>query len=236
MSIVNKNVEAGSAVVPIGAAGAAPLLASSPRANLMPPELAENKRKRSVRRSLRVLIVLVALIAIGAVGGSFYLAGVAQAGLASEQRITSDRQSQLAKLGGVKNTQAWIEQIEAAKRVGGSTDVDWSAFITDLQNHLPSGVALTGIAIDSADATTPVEQSEIPLENERIGTVTITAETSQLPSLPDWIQSLSSLQGFADATPGSLKFDDSTGIYTASVEMHINKDVYSHRFAKEQKK
>lgn len=238
MSILSKpSNESTTALVPTsGARGGQAVSSSAPRARLMPPEVGHNQRKRAVRRNLRLLVVLVAVVVVMAVGGAFYLSFAAQTSLLAAQREAAKSQARLAKLGDIKNTEQWITNAEAARRVGGSTDVDWARFFSNLQSHLPNGVSLDAITVESADAIVPVAQSDIPLEKERIATVTFTATSAQLPKIPDWIDGLSSLEGFADATPGSVTFSDSDNAYTAAVVMHLDTDVYSHRYAEEKKK
>jgi Tfp pilus assembly protein PilN len=208
--------------------GTAPALALSPRANLLPPEINENLRSKATRRGLRLIIVAVVVVAVAGVSGSWYYSYTAQQSLQAEQQRTVELATKQASYSKVAATTSGIRTGEAALRVGGSTDIDWSAYLTKLQQTLPAGVTLTNVTIASADVVTPFEQSQLPLEGPRVATLTFTAASADLPQIPDWIDGLSGLPGFADATPGNVAQSDAG--YTATVTMHINAEAYSNRF------
>ncbi|CAN5305816.1 hypothetical protein BH11ACT3_BH11ACT3_12680 [soil metagenome] len=203
-------------------------LSAPPRANLMPPEIGANLRKKAARRGLRAVVVLVLILVLAGVAGAAYLSVSAQLALGSAQQDAANLLAEQKNYSEVQSTLTGIAEGEAALRVAGATDIDWNAYLRQLQATLPGDVTLTVIAVESADAMTPFEQSTVPLEQPRIATLTFTAETTTLPSLPGWIDGLSTMPGFADAQPGSLVYDE--GVYTATVTMHIDTDAYSHRF------
>jgi hypothetical protein len=210
-------------------AGPAPALAISPRASLMPPELGERRKKVAMRRNLRIMVVAALVVAIGGSGAGFYYSTSAQQQLAAAQAETQSLSTQQQSHNDIKATLSGIDTGRAAVKVGGSTDIDWQDYITQLQGKLPSGVTLSDFAVQTSGVTITFPQSTTPLEGPRIATLNFSATTSQLPSIPTWIEGLSSLPGFVDATPGTLSQD--SGVYTASVTMHIDADAYSHRFA-----
>jgi type II secretory pathway pseudopilin PulG len=211
-----------------GKASAVPQFALSPRANLLPPEISDNQRKRSTRRGLRLMVIAVVAIVLIAGGGSWYAAFQADVRLELAQNETGALTSQRVEYLDVANTIKSISQTEAAQRVGASTEIDWAAYLAELQSTLPGDVSLSGVLIDSAGISTPYPQSEVPLEQPRIATLTFTADSPVLPSIPDWIDRLSALPGFADASPGSVNLDE--GVYSASVTMHIDQGAYARRF------
>jgi Tfp pilus assembly protein PilN len=210
-------------------ASATPQFALSPRANLLPPEITQNQRKRATRRGLRIMVIGALAVVLGASVLTWYLAVQAEARLTTAQDETAALGVERLEFSDVANTLTAIQEGEAAQRVGGSTEIDWSAYLLELQRQLPGDVTLTTVTIDSATATTPYPQSEIPLEGQRIATLAFSADSPVLPSIPDWIDRLSALPGFADASPGNVDFAD--GVYSASVTMHINTEAYSDRFA-----
>lgn len=208
--------------------GAAAVLSASPRANLLPPELGQNQRKRAVRRGLQLSIVAVlVLVALGVAGG-FTLDLTAQQRLTAAQNETSSLSVELASYADVQATLTSVAQGKAARYVAGSTDIQWDEYLRQLQATLPADVTIDTVVITSADAETPYVQSAIPLEQPRIAELTFEAKTATLPSIPSWIDAMSNLPGFADATPNSLSEAD--GEYVASVTMHINVGAYSHRY------
>lgn len=233
MSILSKSKTDSAALVPVSKdsskkpmAGVA--FASSPRANLLPPEITDNNRRRSVRSGLRVIVVLAVLVAAGGIGAAWYSQHTAQAGLSSANATTADLATQRESFADVVAAQSEIESGAAAVKVGGGTDIDWSPYLQKLQGTLPSGVTLTAVTIKSADTQSAFPQSTVPLEGARIATITFTAASTTLPSIPTWIDGLSSLPGFADASPNSVSKGDSG--YTATVTMNVNEKAYSNRF------
>lgn len=205
-----------------------PALGVAPRANLMPPELGENRRKRAVRRGLRVVLVLVVVIGVLGIAGARYLGSAVQSQLSAANAESASLSAQTSKFAGLKATEATIADIKAAQRVGGGQDIDWSDYLRNLQATLPAGVTLTQVSVKAADPTTPFAQSTVPLERPRIAELTFTADSATLPRINEWIDGLSSLRGFADATPGSVNLDG--GTYSATVIMHINSKAYSRAF------
>jgi len=234
MSIFTRNrPETDESVAPVAApartTGKAAPLSATPRADLLPPEIGEGNKKKAARRGMRLLMFFVAVLALAATGGAFYLEF--QAGLAQKraEEEASTLLLQQANYVDIKTTLQGIAEGEAAVQVGGSTDIDWNGYIRQLQAILPADVTLTVVDIDSANITEAYEQSSVPLERPRIATLSFTAETAVLPSIPSWINALSGLPGFADASPGSLNNDE--GVYTATIVMHIDTGAYSNRFA-----
>ena len=236
MSILSRNrPDADESVAPVAApakqSGKAAPLSASPRADLLPPEIGEGNKKKAARRGMRLLMFFVLVLALVATAGAFYVEY--QAGLAqkkAEDEFTS-LQLKKATYADIRATLQGIAEGEAALRVGGSTDIDWSSYIHQLQAILPADVTLTTVSVESADAIKPYEQSDVPLERPRIATIIFAAETATLPSIPSWINALSALPGFADASPQSLNNDE--GIFTATIVMHIDTNAYSHRFVLE---
>jgi hypothetical protein len=213
------------------AKGAAPALSSVPRANLLPPEIGENAKRRATRRGLRLMVVGAVIVAIGGGAAAFAWNAVSQVELLSAQSETQTLSLQVNEFSDVRAAQQALRDGEAAVRVAGSTDIDWADYLTRLQGTLPADVTLTDVAIESAGIEEAYAQSELPLAQRRIAVLTFTAQTTVLPSIPSWIEGMRDLPGFAEATPGTLVTEE--GIYTATVTMTIDEDAYSHHFAPE---
>ena len=205
-------------------------LGGAPRADLLPPEVGEGNRAKSVRRSLKIAIVGVLIIVIAAAGGAWLLAFVAHNNLLASQdetvRLLAE-QSTHAEVRDVKNN---VVVSQAAREVGVSTEIDWKTYLLALQATLPAGVSVTGVDTDSASPITDFAQSTVPLEGGRVGTLAFAATSPTLPSIPTWLNGLRSLPGFVDAVPNSVTRQED-GSYTASITMHINAEAYSGRFA-----
>jgi len=202
--------------------------ATVPRANLLPPEIGEREKARGVRRGLRAIVFLAVLVVAAASAGAWFLAFTAQNSLEAAHQETDALLLQKSQFADVQLTQQAIALGQSAVVVGGSTDIDWKSYFRELESQLPAGVQIEGIAVDSATPIAAYTQSETPLEGARIATLTFTAVSQGLPTIPDWLDRLSLMSGFVDATPNSVTLDGET--YKVSITMHINASAYSGRF------
>lgn len=199
-----------------------------PRVDLLPLEVrAERRASVNVRRAW-LGVVGVAVLAGIATGAATLSSMRAQDDLALSQADTASLSAEQAKFSKVKVVENQTNQIEAAQQVGGGTDIDWNSYLTKFQATLPAGTTIKSVAVDSASAVTPYTQSAAALQGVRIGTVTVTVESSTLPSVPKLLTSLTSLPGYVDATPGTVTATDN--VYTANIVMHINEGAYSGRY------
>ena len=212
-----------------GGAGVA-TVGGSPRVDLMPPEIRVKRAQLRFRRKLRLGLVAVLIVVVVACGGTWALNSLAQTNLLAAQSENQQLVTQQLQYSDVTTTQGSIALVQAGQKVGDSTEIDWQAYLTKLQATLPSGVVLTGVTIDTATPLKVYTPSTVPLQGDRIATLAFTATSPNLPSIPDWLDSLASLPGFADATPGQVNL--ATGGYTATVTMHINTGAFAHRFDK----
>jgi Tfp pilus assembly protein PilN len=216
---------------PTRGSGASAVVGGPPRVDLMPPEIRVKRAQLQFRRKLRLGLVAVFIIVVVACGGTWAMGSVAQANLLAAQSQRQQLIVQQGKYADVTTTKASIALVQAGQKVGDSTEIDWQAYLTKLQATLPSGVALTAVAIDSATPLKQYAPATVPLQGDRIATLTFTASSATLPSIPDWLDGLATLPGFADATPGDVSLADAGG-YTASVTMHINTKAFANRFDK----
>ncbi|MEO8263758.1 MAG: hypothetical protein ABI566_14410 [Pseudolysinimonas sp.] len=208
---------------------AAPLVVGGqPRANLLPPEIILKRKQLKTRRALRFGVVLVAIGTAAACALTFGVASVAQV----QFTLAQDTQAKLIQEQGtyseVRDVQTTIATITAGQQVGASTEINWQSYLTKLQGTLPAGVSLQTVDIESGTPMQTFAQSDGPLQGARVASLTFTATSSTLPTIPDWLRAMAKLPGFVDATPGSVTVDE--GVYSATVLMHINTDAFSLRF------
>lgn len=208
----------------------APAGGGSPRVDLMPPEIRTKRAQLRFRRKLRVGLVGVLVLVVVACVGTWALGSVAQASLVTAQNQRQQLVAQQGKYSDVTTAQSSIAVAEAGQKVGDSPEINWQAYLTKLQATLPAGVALTGVTIDTVTPLKVYAPSTVPLQGDRIATLAFTATSPSLPSIPDWLDGLATLPGFADATPGAVSL--SAGVYTATVTMHINTKAFANRFDK----
>jgi Tfp pilus assembly protein PilN len=205
-------------------------LAGPPRVDLLPQAIRIRRRQKQQRRLLRLVAAGVAVLTVGGVAATLLFSLTAQGSLAAAQQETLSLLAQQAKYADVKAAQERIALGQAAQAVGAGTEVDWSGYLGKVRGSLPAGVTLTSVTVDSAAPTAVFEQATAPLQGPRIATLAFTASSRQLPNAPAWIDALSALPAFVDATLDSVTRDES-GVYVVDVTMHIGADAYSGRFA-----
>lgn len=209
-------------------------LGGEPRVSLLPPEVNDFHRNRAVRRRLVLGVLAVLVLVFVGVAGSYFLQVQAQAQLDASRATSADLLAQTAKYSELRKVQTSITLIEAGQQVGASTEVDWMTYLRKLQATLPAGVAINSVTIDSASPFVDYAQSSVPLQGSRIATLSFTASSPSIPSIPAWLDGLSTLVGFADAVPGSVEVQPD-GSYIANITMHINSEAFSQRFAEKKK-
>jgi Tfp pilus assembly protein PilN len=212
----------------------ATLLGAAPRADLLPPEIFVEHKQRARQRSLWLGVAGAVLIAVVGTGAAFVYNVTAAATLLSVQDETLQLQSELSAHSEVRDIKENVATSMEARRVGGSTDIDWKTYLNNLQATLPGGVAITSVVIETGSPIVDYAQPTVPLEGARVGTLTFEATSPSLPSIPSWLDGLETLEGFVDAVPNSVNVVED-GSYTVSITMHINADAYSGRFAPEEK-
>ena len=200
------------------------------RVDLLPPEVSLARKAKVVQRRLGFFLFLVAILMVGGVALVRAQALQAQVNLSIEEANTRSLLLQQRKYVEVQRIQEEIGTIQAAQQVGTSTEINWRQYLTSVQATLPSNVTLDTINIDSATPFAPYAQASAPLQGARIATLKFTAKSPTLPKVPAWLIALTSLPGYADASPGSVTRSES-GAYSVSITMHINEAAFSNRFA-----
>lgn len=209
----------------------AALIGGMPKVDLLPLSIRVLDKQKRSRRIMRAAALGVAIVVAAGTGAAWYLNMDAQVKLMAVQAEATSLLQQKASYSDLVTTQQQIELTTAAEAVGGATDVDWRAYLTQLQATLPAGVVLKTIAVDAAAPGAIYEQSTTPLEGSRIATLTFAATSPTLPDIPNWLDGLRTLPAFVDATPNSVRLDDVDGVYVVDITMHVNADAYSNRYA-----
>lgn len=206
------------------------LVGGESRADFLPTEVRLRRKAKVVRRRSGFALLLLAILMVGGTALVRAQAEQAHANLTIEQANTRFLVTEQAKYGEVKRAQDEVATILAAQQVGTSTEIDWRKYLTSVQATLPANVTLETISIDSATPFAPYTQPTAPLQGSRIATLSFTAISPTLPKVPTWLVALTSLPGYADASPGSVTRNE-VGAYSVSITMHINEAAFSKRFA-----
>ncbi|TFB52928.1 hypothetical protein [Cryobacterium sp. Sr3] len=201
-----------------------------PRVDLLPPEVKAGKKANATRRRLGATLVAVVLLMITGVGAATWHAQQSRDELASAQARTAELLASQAKYAEVNQVQNEVDITLAARQFGASTEVDWKAYLSQVRAALPADVSIDTVGVDAASPLGAYIQPTAPLQAARVATLTLTVTSPNLPSVPQWLDAIKGLPGYADATPGSIKRSE-TGAYTVNLVMHINGGAYSNRFA-----
>jgi hypothetical protein len=204
-----------------------------PRADLLPPEVAQGVKAKSLRRTLVLLVVLAVVVAGAGSLGSTLLALNSTVALEASSARTAELLAQQGEYSEVRQVTAMLDKAEIARRVGTSTEINWKSYTAEVQSSLPADTVITGLIAEASTPTSTYSAPTIPLQGDRIGQVAFTATSASLPDVESWLVNLAGVTGFVDASPGAVtRVDD--GSYTVSIIMHFNSDVLAERFALEE--
>lgn len=201
-----------------------------PRADLLPLEIRREHKGRKTRRKLLWGVVAVIAVVFVGTGTSYYFALTSQLALMAAQEHTNELLVEQQKYSEVRVIQGDLADVEAAQRVGAGTEIDWKAYLDQIEASLPDGVAIEAVTIEGASPMVDYEQPSAPLQGLRVATLTFGAVTDTLPNTDAWLVSLAALPGFTDANPDSITLDEATGRYTSVITMHIGEAAWSERF------
>ncbi len=206
-------------------------LGGAPRVHLLPKEVEEQRKARSVRRLLLTALAgVVSLVVVGVAIASLGL-GSANSGQAIEKARSVALAAELNKYVSITSTQNALDDIKKVQPVATDGEILWTPFIGSLQATLPAGTTISDLIakLDPASATS-ARGAANPLLNAHVATLSVTARGSQL-SISAWLGNLLALKGVANVSPGTISRDPS-GDYTADVDLLLNSDIVAHRFAK----
>jgi hypothetical protein len=207
------------------------VVGGEPRADLLPPELRLYSKARAMRRRLWLGVAALGLLMILGTGAVALQALQVQSNLAAEQKRTSALLVEQRKYAAVRTVQQEVILVKAAQQVGTSTEVDWQKYLNAVQTTLPANVILTSVTIVAGSPLASYAQATVPLQGARVATLSFEATSATLPEVPAWLDSLTGLPGYADASPESVTRDGVTGVYTVAITMHISEAAFTNRFA-----
>lgn len=204
-------------------------LGGFPRVNLLPPEVAQAAKARSLHRVLSLLVVAAMVL----VGSGYGLAQVHASSVQHRLDVANQRTTQLLtqqrKYVEVRKVTSDLTLVAAARQVGASTEINWQSYLADIQASLPAGTTIVSFKATNGSPLMEFEQPTVPLQGARVAQISFLATTDALPDVGAWLNALAGLKGFVDAAPGSVT-RDGTGVYKAQVVMHISQKAFANRF------
>lgn len=208
------------------------VIGGPPRANLLPPEVGAAAKGRAMRRNATALVVLAVLIVVGAYAGATALALSAQGQLDAANARTQELIAEQGKYVEVRRVTSMLETATAAQKVGTSTEIDWKAYLVAIEGSLPAGTLVTNFVAETSTPFTAFAAPTVPLQGDRIGELKFTATSPSLPDVGAWLVALEGLDGYVDASPGSVTLNADTVTYEVTITMHVNQDALLLRFDK----
>jgi Tfp pilus assembly protein PilN len=224
-----------------------------PRANLLPPEIAERLALRRVIAGM----VAAAVLCAGAVAGLYVSAesgkAPAEAALADAQTQNAALAAQQAKLAPSQAAHAQTLAAKASLQAAMGSEVLWSDELNTLRSNLTVGVRLSSITVAetvasspsgssaavtlpaaraNTAATTPTSAGTPPAASATsIGTVVLAGVAVSNYALADWMQTLAGLRGWSKIFLTSSVADSShPGMVTYSITANLTDAVLSHRY------
>ncbi len=204
-----------------------------PRVDLLPGEIAEEQRFRSVRAMLALAVVA----AVAGVGGLWYLANQdvqnAQEDLAVSKSAEAALKSEVVKYADVPKVYAQVAVAQADLELAMGQEVRYSFVLNDLSLTIPSNVWLKSVTVtQNVDGTTPATS---PLGSPAIGTVTVTGVAYKHGDVASWLSSLSKSDYYVDpyftsSILGAPINDKDVVDFTSSVS--VTDEAYSNRYLK----
>src|SRR5690606_17188370 len=149
----------------------------------------------------------------------------------AENNTTMVLLAEQAKYVEVREVTSMLTLAEAARQMGTSTEIDWKAYLAEVGGSLPAGTRITAFTADSASPLASFQPPTVPLQSERVASLTFSAAADSLPDVKQWLNSLMKLEGYADAWPSTVILVD--GVYNVNITMHINQDALANRFTKD---
>ena len=201
------------------------LLASMPRVDLMPPEVAEGEALK--RLKLGCLASLLACCA--AVGGVWVQAhstiGTARKNVATAEGDRTKVTRQVALLSTVAAQFAAADQGKQLIQQALGGEVRWSTQLRDLSMTIPNNVWLTTMIIApggsssagtsaTSTASSPATGASTPAGSANVATITFSGTASSRYDVARWLDSLSGMTGYVGAT------------YSTSTERVIGSQTY----------
>jgi Tfp pilus assembly protein PilN len=213
-------------------------LATMPRVNLLPPEIAERQKVRQVQ------IGVVAGVAIVAVGvGALAVQGrggvsKAKDDLAAAQATQTSLQGQLNKLQFVTQTGELRDSAEATLTQATATEIHWSDYLADISVQIPSTMWVTQMTF--AENLTPGSLPSPDAAPQQVGSLSIAA-TSLSSTQPQyvhngvaaWLDAASKEKGFASPWFSNAQeaFIGSTKVSNFTSTVNLTSDALTKRCA-----
>ncbi len=209
--------------------------ATVPKVNLLPPEILEGRRFRTVQTRLAAVVVGVVVAGLGATVWAHYQVRGAESELALATAQTTALQQEAATYAEVPLVLAQVDAAEAARETAMGTDVLWYRFLDELALATPAKVDLADLDVTMATGGTVASGNADPLSDTSLGEVVVNGTTTSMPDVAGWLTSVGSVHGL-DTSRLQTAARESSEQNTAGDDINfttaigITADALSHRY------
>jgi hypothetical protein len=194
-----------------------------PQVNLLPGEVTQGRRLKSIKKLLLAALLVVVLIATLAYAGAQWMANSAAADLAAEQAETARLQGEKEQYAEVPVVLGAINQGESARQQGMAVEILWPDYLEALRAVTPTGVSYDSMVVTVASPGQPYTGSTNPLAAvDTIGQVSFTARSTTLPDTASWIDAIQGVKGMSDPWFSSASLTEADGVIYYQVEATVD--------------
>lgn len=208
-------------------------LGGVPRADLLPPEIRSEQRGKVLVRKLIAGLVLLAVLVAGGVAYATVRSITSGVLLAEERARTDALLAEQLTYADARRVDNAINLAITAREVGMATEIDWEAYLEEIDATIPAGIMLTSIRVDSISPAEASVAPEAPLQGESVATLSIDATSETVPEVETWLDRLEGLTGFAGVAPPVTVSGNEQAGFLVTIQVQVNKDAFASRFAAE---
>ncbi len=209
------------------------LVGGPPRADLLPPEIKQEKVAKAQRRRLFGVVILV----IVAVGAGYTLASVTAATSQLMLQLENDRTAALlteqAQYSEVRSIRSQVDSAKSTQKILLTSEINWNEYLSLVSTTLPEGASIQTATVNSSTLTAPLAAPSNILQGERVAEVLVVVRSATSFDVATWMDKLAAIPGYAGAIPNLLTRDLAGG-YTSTVVVQFNEEAYSLRFETEE--
>ncbi len=203
-----------------------------PRAHLMPPEVALQRKEIGRRRGLITAVIAVLVLTIAGIVGSYLVAAAAEAQLAEERRTTEQLLATQLEYTEVTLVLGQLQSIADVRGRLAAVEVLWRDSLQPYLSVLTEDELVDSLAFSSDSPAEPPLGVTGPLRSPRVATVTMVVVTTDPPTPYDWYREWELIETFADASIDSITLLQNG--YETTVTINLNELALSSRFAEEE--
>lgn len=200
---------------------------TTPRVNLLPPEIGEARRFKALQVGLAG-----AMLGVVAVCGAAYAitAGhVAEASdsLVAEEARTPALQAAQSRYAEVPAVLAQVTTAEQMQQAATAYDIAWYSYLDQVAVKAPQDITLTQLTftvVPPAEQVADAAASTDPSAVSGVGTVQIIGEAPSQSAVATWLEQLGTVPGFAAPALTGTTLAQDTGIVTFTTTATVTDD------------